>query len=196
MALTLVTPPAVEPVLVTDENLLTQLAIEADEFAGFLAEKIATARRRAELLTQRQLVTATWRLTLTEFPACADEDGFYSFIVPNPPLASVTSITYVGTDGATQTLDSALYQVDTSREPGRVCPAYGEAWPSTRMQPEAVKVTYTAGYGASGAAVPDSAKEFIRAYVCWLFEHRGDESMEPPSYLDGLLDPLLWGSYV
>lgn len=196
MALTLVTPPAAEPVLTTDANLLTQLAIESDQFPGFLDEKIVAARRRAELITQRQFITATWRLTLTEFPTCADEDGFYSFILPNPPLASVTSITYVDADGTTQTLAADAYQVDTSREPGRVCPAYGESWPSTRMQPEAVKVTYVAGYGASGSAVPQTAKEFIRAYAAWLFEHRGDESIEPPSYLVGLLDPLLWGSYV
>src|SRR3990167_7420015 len=80
--------------------------------------------------------------------------------LPLPPLRSVTSITYVDQDGTTQTLSSTLYTVDSSSEPARITPAYGEVWPSTRDQVNAVTVRFVAGYD------PGSPADY-RANVPW-----------------------------
>lgn len=112
-----------------------------------LVAKLAAARGIVEEYTRRALITQTWELTLEAFPCSGVID------LPRPPLIAVSSIQYVDENGDTQTLDTSLYTVDTST--GRIARTYGASWPSTNpQQPAAVTVTYTAGYGGTGASVP------------------------------------------
>lgn len=76
-------------------------------------------------------------------------------LLPWSPVQSVSSVAYVDTAGVTQPLTVTTdYVVDTSSEPARIYPAYQCSWPSCRGQRNAITVTYIAGYGASGTAVP------------------------------------------
>ena len=104
-----------------------------------ISSLITSARQACENEMNRALIYQKRELRLEEFPC--DE-----IIVPNPPLYSVESITYIDTDGTEQTWAASKYQVDTKSEPGRLMPAYGQAWPVTRAQYNAVVVTYWAGY--------------------------------------------------
>lgn len=109
-----------------------------------------------ETITERQLITATWKLILDRFPAVIE--------LRKPPVQSVTSITYIDEDGAEQTLSDSLYQVDTDDEPARIVPAYDQSWPSIRCQPQAVQVEFVAGYGLADD-IPDGLKTAIKWYV-------------------------------
>jgi uncharacterized phiE125 gp8 family phage protein len=42
--------------------------------------------------------------------------------------------------------------------PGRIYPNYNEVWPAVRGDENSVTVTYKAGYGATAADVPGTAK--------------------------------------
>jgi len=97
----------------------------------------------AEGLLNRALVTQTWEWKLDRFPV----DVIH---VPLPPLQSVTSIAYIDTAGVTQTLASSGYKVlnvDSPTRAGLIEEAYGEVWPATRDESEAVTLTFVAGYG-------------------------------------------------
>jgi uncharacterized phiE125 gp8 family phage protein len=163
----------------------------------YYATLIAAAREYAEFATQRQLVTATWKLYLDEFPydsgnGYAPRDG--QIVVPYPPLASVTSIEYVDTAGASQTLSASLYTVDSKTQPGRIVPSFGNSWPSVRSVANAVTVTYVAGYGAA-AAVPAKIKHAIKLLVAHLNEMRepfvaGTIVSDVPMSVEMLLDAL------
>lgn len=166
--LTLLTPPTVEPVTIAEARKHVELPAGYTKHDDHLARLVKAARQRAEAMTGRQICTATWDLFLDSFDY--DEQCFY---LPKPPLQSVTSITYVDTNGATQTWSSANYTVSVSREPGRVSLAYGVAYPSIRFQSDAVRVRYVAGYGVA-AAVPDALKEAILLMVGHWFDHRED----------------------
>jgi hypothetical protein len=67
-----------------------------------------------------------------------------------PPLIEVLSITYIDSNGDVQTMDEADYHV--VRKVGPKCRrsvielVEGGSWPSTRLQADAVTVTYRAGY--------------------------------------------------
>jgi uncharacterized phiE125 gp8 family phage protein len=87
------------------------------------------------------------------------------------PVQSVTTIHYYDGDGAYQLWASSLYVVDTDPKPARITPAYGERFPSTRRQPNAVVLTYAAGY-ANGASVPASVKQAVRLLVGHWYENR------------------------
>lgn len=159
----LVTAPTTEPVLL--EEARTHLRVTSNAEDDYISGLIRRARQLLEEEYRLAFITQTWKLYLDEFPAVIR--------VPRPQLISVTSIEYVDTAGATQTLASAAYQVDTISEPGRIVPAYGYAWPSTRDQPNAVIVTHVSGYGAA-AAVPEPIRGAILLRVADLFEHRAD----------------------
>lgn len=148
-----------------------------------------SATRRAETITRCALLTQTWDLTLDRFPA-------WVLNVPKPPLRSVTSITYIDTNGVTQTLDASQYVVDTKSEPGRITPAFGAVWPSTQCRINAVTVRLVCGFGAA-ADVPADVKHWIQLRLSTmeinresLFTDAAQVLELPAHYVDGLLDSV------
>lgn len=142
---------------------------------------IPAARRAAEQETGRSIAASTWEVWLDEFP---DE-----IELPYPPILAVTEITYVDQDGVTQTLSPSAYVLDAKSEPGWVLPAEGTTFPSTADIANAVKVRYTAGYGAD---CPADVKLWILAQVRHFYDNRGavvqGGSVAALPYLSGLLD--------
>jgi uncharacterized phiE125 gp8 family phage protein len=150
---------------------------------------IKSARLAAERITNRALITQTWDLYLDAFPA-------WELFVPKPALQSVSSISYVDTDGVTRTLATSEYLVDAKSEPGRITPVFGGIWPVTRWQTNAVTVRFVCGYGAANA-VPESIKSWMLMRIKTLWDNRdpfviasGSLIELPHSYVDGLLDDV------
>ena len=153
MAVTIFTEPTQEPISLAEQKLHSRVTTDDDD--AILAIYIKAARRSCELFQGRAYINQTLDLTLDNFPC----NGI--IYVPRAPLVSVTSITYVDTDGTSQTLASSEYTADTKSEPGRIYPAYGEAWPSVRDQPNAITVRFVAGYGTTKGSVPDMFRAAI-----------------------------------
>lgn len=155
--LKLSTAPTSEPITLTEAKQHCALDAAITDFDAQLSSYITAARQRIEDDTQRAFITQTWTAKLDCLPSECIE-------LYRCPVASVSSITYVDTDGATQTWASTNYQVDTNSEPGRIIPAYGVSWPSYREQMHAITITFIAGYGAA-SAVPENAKQVIRYLI-------------------------------
>lgn len=180
---------------------------------------IASARAHAEQELRRYLVTQTIDAFYDHFPRparymdhhgmdsrAADYTtgaGFHShrYEIRLPPLQSVSSITYIDQNGVLQTLDPATYIVDAKSQPARITPAFGQIWPATQWQANAITIRFVAGYGAA-AAVPACIRQWMLMRVSTMFENREQLSVGhtrsalievPPSYIDGLLDPERWG---
>lgn len=122
--------------------------------------------------------------------------------VPKPTLQSVTSITYVDTDGATQTLPPSAYLVDSKSEPGRITPAYGLVWPTTRWQTGAVTIRFVAGY-ADSASVPACIKQWMLVRLGTLWLNRAEIVVDarvtlvevPAHFIDRILDSVRVADY-
>lgn len=143
---------------------------------------IPAARRAAEQETARSLASSIWEVWLDAFP---DE-----IELPHPPILAITEVTYVDADGVTQTLSPTAYSLDAKSEPGWLLPAVGTTWPATQDVANAVKVRYTAGYGAD---CPAEVKLWILAQVHHFYDNRsavlsGAVSAVHTPYLDSLLD--------
>jgi len=182
-----------EPVTVEEARKQVELPAAYTAHDAHLSRLIVAARQRAELVTGRALITSTWDLYLDMWP----DYGSCSILLPKPPLQSVTSITYVDGNGATQTWSSANYVVSTSREPGRVALAYGASYPSIRYQPDSIRVRYVAGYGVA-SAVPQAIKAAILLLVAHWFGNREDAvigtiSSELPTASRALLEQYTVG---
>jgi len=187
MGLTLIQAPNEEPITVEEAKASPSLRITTAANDTDIGTLIATARDTAETITRRAFVTQTWELVLDGFPSGG-------IVVPLPPLQSVASIKYIDDNGDQQTLNPLLYAVDTDSEPGLVVPAYGETWPSTRDEVNAVRVRFVAGYGSKDN-VPEAIKTWIKMRVGTLFVNSTTivtgtivEALKR-DYVDGLLDP-------
>ena len=137
---------------------------EDDYISNFL---IPTSRRQVEKLANRTYINQTWELYMDEFP-------LNDFIdIPLPPLSTVTSIIYTLTGGTATTLTAGNYIIDKTSTPGRVVLGYNETWPTATLQPaNGVKVTFDAGYGATGGTVPEDAKQAILLMCGHFYENR------------------------
>lgn len=135
--------PAAEPLAVAEAR--EHLNIDGTDSDDQITAMIKAARTYVDTVCRRQLVIATWKLTLDEFP---------DVIRPStPPLVSVTSLQYLDSNGDTQSLtEDTDFQVDTASEPGRILPCWGEVWPTTRNDIDAVTLTYVCGYATPFSA--------------------------------------------
>jgi uncharacterized phiE125 gp8 family phage protein len=129
----------------------------------WLTAGIIAAREYGETFTHRAFITQTHDLKLDGFP-CSDD----AIRLPKAPLISITSVTYVDTNGDTQTWSNTLYTVDAPSGPkaerGRIVPNYGQVFPSTRDVINAVTVRFVAGYGAA-SAVPSLIKTCLKEHL-------------------------------
>ncbi len=201
--------PASEPVSVAQAKAWCRVDSSDDD--DLFADLIEEARVYCEDYLHQSLLTQTWRLTFDSWPwhwgmtprwwrAGGTVWSGTEVIIPRPPLQSVTSITYVDTAGATQTLSNTLYSVDARGMPGRITPAYGQIWPVTRAQINAVTVTFAAGYGADGSSVPATIRSAIKLMVADRYENReqqvtGTIVTELKTGMDRLLSMAAHGSY-
>ena len=155
---------------------------DEDTIIGNLA---AASRAYVEMSTNRQMITATWVYKFDTFPSG-------DIVLPISPLQSVTSITYVDTDGATQTGSSGLYTVDTSSDVGRVRPIYDEDYPSSRGYAQDIAVTFVAGYGDASSDVPDTALTAIKLLASNWFENRESNAAIDLKEVPMALQTLIW----
>jgi uncharacterized phiE125 gp8 family phage protein len=138
------TGPTAEPISLAEAKLHCR-AEDTEAEDSEIRILIAAARRYAENATNRVLVTQSLRATLPCLP---------KQINLRAPLRKVTSISYLDTANAPQTLAPADYVVDSSEMPGIVVPAYGSCWPSTYIHPQSVKADFIAGYVTPFAVNP------------------------------------------
>lgn len=167
---TVVTPPAVEPVALPEARLA--LGLDAGADAPIITQHLASARELVERFTGRTLITTTLRLHLDAFPASPAlewwdgvRDGVMperqaSITLPRPPAIAVTSITYTDSTGTEQTVDSGSYYLAGDR----VILTPGSGWPSG-ARAGTIQVTFTAGYGSDPSDVPATIRSAILAHA-------------------------------
>lgn len=165
--ITLVTPPATDVLTLTEAK--NHLRVDTIDDDALILAEIRGATGWAEEYLGRQLVTATWRLTLDGWPTGSE------ILLPRPPVISVTSVVYEKADGTQGTMPAGDYFLDAAAEPGRLILAEGASWPgSTLRKAAAVAVTYQAGYG-DPAAVPAGIKVGLKTLIGSLYENRESE---------------------
>ena len=114
--------------------------------------------------------------------------------IPFSPLQTVDSIMYIDSVGDWQTLSTSLYVVDNVSIPGNVHRAYSAIWPVTRYIMNAVKITFTCGYGTP-QQVPDRFIDMILLDMKMNFEPTEDKYSQTISdRLEGMImrERLTW----
>lgn len=127
----------------------------------YLTTLIEAAREKVEHDTKRCIVESDFVGYLDEFPSG-------NIVIQQSPVTEVSKIEYYSGD-AWQEMDTADYHVDTVSQPARLVPE--DSWPSTDDYPNAVKVTFSAGY-ADQASVPQMIKQLILLLVAHWYDVR------------------------
>ena len=167
MAIRVVAGPAIEPITIDD--LKNDIKVDADLTAddALIRALGIAARRMAESIQNRALITQTLELALDGWP-----DG-NTLEIPRPPLQSVASIKYYDEDDTERTFDAGSYLVDTYSEPGRVVLKTGQSWPDGELRPaNGVIVHFVAGYGDVESQVPETTVQALRLLVGHWYENR------------------------
>lgn len=156
MALKLITPPTREPMSLARARYAVRRdseTIDDDIIQGLLT----AARVYAEGFQGRAYMEQTWDYWLESFPT----DDYIE--IPLPPLQSVTSVKYYGTDDTEYTLAATEYDVDDKGFVGRVVLKYNKTWPTTTLRPSnAVVVRFVAGYSTYSATVTTAGTAVTR----------------------------------
>jgi uncharacterized phiE125 gp8 family phage protein len=192
MGLSLFAAPAVEPVDVSEMAQFSRLTDISGGSEEYLLTTLLQAARQhldgADGWLGRALITQTWDYTLDCFPW-----GREPILLPLSPAQSVTSISYIATDGTPTTWTNTLYSVDIISEPARVMPIYTEIYPVARTIPNAVTVRFKAGYGLRPEDVPAPIRFAIMSLAAHWYENREavlvgvTDAMPLPMHIDALL---------
>jgi uncharacterized phiE125 gp8 family phage protein len=180
---TKITPASAAWITLADAKL--HLKVDADITADdtLISGLIKSVYLACENTCKRTLLTTTWEHAA---PCFARE-----LRLLYPRVLTVTSVKYIDWDGVEQTLPTTEYDADMVSEPGLITLAYGKVWPTTRPQPNAVRVRYTAGYGAAASDIPEDLVLWMKLHLGHYYVHREASvsgTIAPLPYADGLLD--------
>src|SRR5437588_11103900 len=138
MGITVITPPATEPVSLADAK--AHLRVDTPDDDQLIQGYISTARMRVESATFLHLITQTLQLTQDRFPwawPSPAQMGLWPYwsgqsvwpaIELEPPVQSVTSVSYLDPSGNSQTLASSTYRLDSTNLPARLTPTLNNVW--------------------------------------------------------------------
>jgi len=157
----LITKAAIEPV--TLQQAKDHLNVDFSDDDSIIELIIQTAREAVENKTGRKLITTTMG---------HQRDCFSSVMELPHTVQSVSTITYVDTDGVNQTLAATEYDVDINRTPGRITLAYGKTYPATRDKVNAVTIEYITGFGDTAQSVPSALQHAMLLLIGHYYENR------------------------
>ncbi|CAB3688462.1 hypothetical protein LMG24238_02987 [Paraburkholderia sediminicola] len=200
-----------EPISLDDAKL--HLRVDGTVDDELIGSMITSARTSCEWRMQRSILPQSWALTQSSFRhPWVEQHGHLhhglifnpawyrarchgypdSIVLPHPPIRSVASVAYLNTAMQRITLDPSAYRLAIVGEKLAMLRPVGSPWPQTAREPDAVIVTYAAGWD-DPAQIPAPIISWIKLRLGALYENREEYAAGQPipelGFADGLLDP-------
>jgi uncharacterized phiE125 gp8 family phage protein len=166
-SLKLLTAPATEAILTTDEAKLW-LRVTHSEENTLIDKLVLDSVSKLQSVTNRQLFTAEYTLI--------DKSGEHPVTLPKPPAVSVDAIRVYDGENNELSVTSGYYFTDLKSTPATIefnedgitlidnhLSGYGF---------DRLEVGYTCGYGATAADIPNWAVGFCRNYLAQFYAMR------------------------
>jgi uncharacterized phiE125 gp8 family phage protein len=171
-----ITPVATEPLTLEEAQTHLRLDVYGSPPAhpddDYVTDLIRAAREWCEEYLQRALATKTIEIAYDSF-----KDNKLRF--PVVPVQSVTSVEYIDTDGATQTLATTVYGFDIFRN--QLYLKYNQQWPELQDTVNPVIVTavvgYTDGQSPDTYPLPESIRRAMLLIIGNLYENRQQDQL-------------------
>lgn len=165
LAPVLSTAATVKPLTVDEAK--AHLRIDHDDEDAMVGALIDAAVSHVDGYTGilgRALLTQTWRQDFGQFG-----DRMRLRV---GDVISITSVTYYDQDNAQQTLASTVYTTLTDEIGAFLTRKPDQDWPSVYDRPDAVRVTWSAGYGAAAVNVPMAIRQALLLLIGHWYENR------------------------
>jgi uncharacterized phiE125 gp8 family phage protein len=169
MTLQLITPPAA--VSISLHEVRAQCRVEDGSEDALLAGYVRSATDYVEQHSGLRLITQTWNWHIDGFPWAWD--GYIR--LPLGPIQSITSITYLDTQGVQQTLAPTVY----SFRGDRIMLAPNATWPVSYRSLDVITVTFVCGFGGDHNTVPESLRQAISMLAAYWFAQREAAQVDP-----------------
>jgi uncharacterized phiE125 gp8 family phage protein len=168
--------PEVEPVTLVEAK--QNLRIDHDSEDSLLGALITAARAEIEASCGLALIEQSWRLTLDALPPTG------RILLRRHPVIAVSSVTVYGDGGEASVVDPSSYQLDPLSRPSRL---HVDAIVQPGLVMNGIEIDFTAGFGESGADVPDLLKRALLLLVAHWYEFRASYGAadQPVSYPPG-----------
>jgi uncharacterized phiE125 gp8 family phage protein len=177
------TPPTAEPVSLAEAK--AHLRVNWSDDDALITAYAKAARSGVEAYLKAACLATTYQLKLDRFPATIE--------LPVGPVLTADgfSIKYLDDAGDEQTLAAGKYKVSLG-ERAIVRPSYGNTWPSTRAELDAVTVEFVAGWPE--ANLPAVIKAAVLLWLGDLYSNRentllGTAAIKMPTGIEALLLP-------
>ncbi|WP_411035100.1 head-tail connector protein [Shinella sp. BYT-45] len=176
-------PPAAEPITLAEAK--AHLRLDTNDEDGLLTALIRTARQYLEAETGLCLIVRPLRLYLDRWP------GERVIQIARGPVQAIETVTVYDALGEPVAVDAAGHVLDGAARPARLLLPRR---PAAERAVNGIEIDFTAGFGESGADVPDTLKRALLLHVAAMYELRGvlapdaQPGAVPPGY-DRLVAP-------
>ncbi len=181
--LSLITPPAIEPV--SEAEARAHLRLTSEDELGLLFGHIRAARHMVESWTGRALISQSWRWSLDGWPGNVSQEwwdgvqqgamsaGAARYIeVPKAPLQSVSAVNLFNDADQGVVWAAANYFVDNASAPGRLVLRNAASIPVPLRAASGLQIDFTCGYGAGPGDVPAPLRQAVLMLCAHYFENR------------------------
>lgn len=176
-----ISEPALEPVTLAELKLQSRISYNNED--TLLSTYIKTARIFAENYQRLSYITQTKEITIDGIPP-------KSIYLIHGPVQSLTSVTIYDLNGDFHTVDNSNFILDNSGDLCRLHLTDSGEWPNITLQAIAsLKIRYVAGYGLTGASVPENIKHAIILFASFMEDNRASDTDKIPSAFYSLLRP-------
>jgi uncharacterized phiE125 gp8 family phage protein len=189
VSLRVVTPPAEDAALLTQEEAKAQLRVEHDDDDDLIDALIGAALDAIETDVQRRYFAQTLEWVCDGWPAgqafpIAGIDGAAGMVVE--------SVTYVDLQGDAQVLDPSQYWVRPAGETIKVVPRWFVWWPLLGDGAERVVIRFTVPDGVVRKGVKHAAKLLVSHWYAHPDAVVGVENRDSSTELPLGVESLLW----
>jgi len=181
MTMHLITPPAVEPVTLADARAFLKISSMSED--AVIEQLLRTAREVVEAQTGLSLISQTWRLHLDRWPR-SGRIALFRY-----PVREIVAVTAYAPDGTPVEIGPGERHLHKGSRPQRLYLSQRAGSSSLG----GLEIDFVAGFGETGAEVPDALKHAILTLTAHLYEFRGafDGEAQPVSFppaFDRLVD--------
>lgn len=156
------TSPAVgaEAFAVSLDDAREQCRVIGNQEDGLIEAYLFAALTYVGEATGRVLAAETWAASFDS--VCGD------LVLPKAPVKTVTAISYFDAAGVSQSALVADFLLIKDDDRATLRPISGKTWPPLQDRPDALTVTFTAGY----SVIPAALKVAVLLIVGHLYEQR------------------------
>lgn len=170
-----ITPNSEIGLPLTVEEAKMHLRVDGTEEDDYIKSLIGVATNKVQNITNRQLMRATFQLSVDRLPS--------SLPLPRPPFAAITNITAID-DAGQEVVFEDTYYTTTATDYTTLRGVLDSGWYASTYKD--IVIEYEAGY-ESAAEIPEDILYAIKALITFFYENRGEVNKPIPEFIYNLL---------